>query len=426
MRRRLVLLTAATTSMVAIAFVVPLMLLVRSLAEERAFRPAELAAQGIAPVVGTLDPVAIGDAVDAAAVRLRTAVAVTMPDGSVIGADSARHDGEIPTSLSILDREGVADARVVLPVLLAQGTAVVVAEVTESAVQRGVAEASLALFALGIVLVGGAVGVADLFARRTLDVVDELEAVALLLSDGQLDSRVADDDTSPAELARVGAALNTLASRIGVLLAHEREVAADLSHRLRTPMTAMRLQVDNLGDGPQRDDLRIALDQLQAGVDRVIQDARRPVREGALPRCELGAAVAERVGFWMALADDEERMLTFTPPTTDAWVALAPADVADVMDLLLGNVFTHTPPGTAASVAITTRGTDWLLSVSDEGAGFPDGVEVVARGVSGGTGSGLGLDIASQTAQRAGGRLELGTGPGATVSLVLPPVEGPR
>lgn len=433
MRRRLVLLTAATTSMVAIAFVVPLLLLVRSLAEERAYRPVELAVQGIAPIVGTRDPAAILDAVDAAQGRLDTPVAVTMPDGTLIGSEAARHVGPAPDVLSTVDAEGISggaeepiDALVILPVVLSDGTAVVSAAVEAHQVNRGVPRASWALVTLGVVLVGGAVLVADRFARRTLDVVDELEAVALLLSDGRLETRVEDDPASPEELARVGSALNTLASRIGVLLDHEREVAADLSHRLRTPMTAMRLQVDSLEPGPQRSELMDALARLQASVDQVISDARRPVREGAVPRSDLDAVARERVGFWLALAEDEDRDLHATLPGEPAWVPLAEADANDLIDVLLGNVFTHTGPGVAASVEVVDGGDSWVLVVADQGPGFPEGVDVLARGVTGGAGSGLGLDIARSLAERAGGGLAFDNNPGARVRVTLPRVAGPR
>ena len=90
---------------------------------------------------------------------------------------------------------------------------------------------------------------------------------------------------------RSATAVNQLAGRIGELLAAEREGAADLAHRLRTPLTALRLDVEALPAG-DRERLLDDVDALSRGIDEVISEARRSVREGLGAGCDAVAVVA--------------------------------------------------------------------------------------------------------------------------------------
>ena len=81
-------------------------------------------------------------------------------------------------------------------------------------------------------------------------------------------------------------------------------------------------------------------------------------------------------------------------------------DLAALVDVLLDNVFSHTPDGSAIRVGLAARpGGGATLVVDDAGPGFPDGVDVVDRGTSGAGSSGLGLAIAARTAAGSGGSL---------------------
>lgn len=221
----------------------------------------------------------------------------------------------------------------------------------------------------------------------------------------------------------MGTAINVLAGRIGELLATERESVADLSHRLRTPITALRLDVDALPAGEDRDRLSAAVDELTRQVDRLIREARRPVREGVEARSDARAVVAERVAFWAPLAEDQGRQVTLHLAERPCPVGVAPEDLETAMDALLGNVIAHTPEGTALTVAVgRDRSEGVLVVVTDEGPGFSD-ERVVDRGVSRAGSTGLGLDIARRTAAASGGDLRIGAGPGGggRVSMRLGP-----
>ena len=91
------------------------------------------------------------------------------------------------------------------------------------------------------------------------------------------------------------------------------------------------------------------------------------------------------------------------------------------LDALLGNVFAHTPQGAAFTIALhpSPRG-GAVLSVHDEGPGFAQS-DPVRRGASGGGSTGLGLDIARQTAEVSGGTLTIRRGPGGHVVVDLGP-----
>jgi signal transduction histidine kinase len=103
-------------------------------------------------------------------------------------------------------------------------------------------------------------------------------------------------------------------------------------------------------------------------------------------------------------------------------------DLAACVDILLENVFAHTPEGASLGVRLTARagGGGWLV-VADAGPGFADG-DPISRGRSGGGSTGLGLDIARRIAEASGGSLTIGRSArgGATITLALGPTAQPE
>jgi signal transduction histidine kinase len=209
----------------------------------------------------------------------------------------------------------------------------------------------------------------------------------------------------------VAAALNRLAGRIRDLLRQEREAAADLSHRMRTPMTALRLDAEGLADPADAARMLEHVGALDRALTAVIEDARR---ERPAPECDAAAVVAERVAFWSVLAEDQGRAVRTALDPGPRPVAVAAADLAAAVDALLGNVFAHTDEGTGLAVSLHAGPGLVALTIEDEGPGFDPAAG--ARGVSGGGSTGLGLDIARRTAEATGGRLVVA---GARVTLEL-------
>ncbi|MGX1369815.1 signal transduction histidine kinase [Streptomyces canus] len=218
----------------------------------------------------------------------------------------------------------------------------------------------------------------------------------------------------PNELRLAAVAFNSMADQVVQLLANERELAADLSHRLRTPLTVLRLNAASLGDGPAAEQTRAAVAQLEREVDTIIRTAReaKPQTAAAGPGagCDAAEVVRERMGFWSALAEDEGRKWRVAGADRPVRIPVARADLAAALDALLGNVFRHTPEGTAFAVDVHNGEDAVIVLVSDAGPGIRDPEAAMARGRgSGSTGStGLGLDIVRRLAEATGGDVRIG------------------
>jgi signal transduction histidine kinase len=450
MRRRLVALAATTTIMVALAFLIPLAVLVRTLARDRALSAAELEAQSLAPVLAlTQDTTALEAAVRATDPGAKGRLLIVLPDGTKVGGPAdggAGSDGGVtndPRERDNLElaREGrsfSAPARggieVLVPVALqADQTAVVRVLVPNSVLQRGVAAAWAVEAALGVTLVASAVFVADRLARTIVRPVDALADAAGRLGEGDLSVRIRPE--GPPEVKQVAEAFNRLGDRVGELLEAERELVADLSHRLRTPLTVLRLDAEGLADHEEARRLADDVDELERAVTGVIRQARRPVEQDIVAAESDAAKVAEdRLAFWSPLAEDQERPFEFARvgpegeagPLGRTRVTVPADELEAALDALLGNVFAHTPEGTAFRVEVRALSDGGIsLAVEDAGPGLsPDFVE---RGVSGAGGTGLGLDIARRTAEDHGGAFRIGRSAagGARIALEFPTIGPP-
>jgi signal transduction histidine kinase len=263
--------------------------------------------------------------------------------------------------------------------------------------------------------------VADQLARSLVRPLTGLALVADHLASGDLSARAT--VAGPPEVRRAGNGLNRLATRIDDLLARERESVADLSHRLRTPLTALRIDAESLRDGRLLDDVCA----MERTVSDIIQEARRQ-RGGQqqVALCDATAVIAERAAFWRPLAEDQDRQMAVEVTRDPILVQVSREDLAACADVLLENVFTHTPEGVALAVRLSHRagGGAWLV-VADDGPGFRPGGPV-RRGLSGGGSTGLGLDIARRVAQASGGSMTVGRSAagGGSVTLGFGPPAG--
>ena len=275
--------------------------------------------------------------------------------------------------------------------------------------------------AVGLLLLGLAVLSSRVVARRLVRPLATTAGTARRLATGEAEARAPLD--GPSEVATVAAALNQLADRIGDLLAAERETVADLSHRLRTPLTALRLDVEALPDSPASRELADDVSALERTLTAVIRAARRPEREGFLASCDATAVVAARIAFWTPLAEEQGRRVTLQAPPGPVAIRCSSDDLSSAVDALVENVFSHTPDGTALEVSLAESHGDptgeVVLDVSDHGPGLPAGAH--ERGRSDRGSSGLGLDIARSCALASGGSMELASEPGGgtRVRLVL-------
>ena len=430
MRRRISALVAATTSAVILAFLIPTGMLVSTLARDRAVAGASQEAQEVATLLaGVKDVGQLTDLVGLVDDRSSRATSVLLAEGKLIGTEppgsteskagavSRARAGE---AFTLLTDEG---AQVVVPVVTGSGTAVVRTAVSRADLRQGVTAAWLTLVGLGVALMVLAVVAADRLGRRVSAPVSELAAVAHRLRAGDLDARAV--LRGPVETVELGAALNRLAERIGELLTAEREAAADLSHRLRTPVTALRLDMEAVNDPGLANRLRDHVGHLERTVDAIVKDARRPIRHtvgsssGAGQSCDAATVVRDRVAFWSALAMDQGRELTVSIPSAAIPTLIDATDLEDVVDALVDNVFAHTPDGTAFAVSLATRDPRVVrLEVADTGPGTADS-QVATRGHSTAHSTGLGLDIVRRVAIAAGGDLVVAKSPSGGMLAVV-------
>ncbi|MFC1413389.1 sensor histidine kinase [Streptacidiphilus sp. N1-12] len=429
MRWALVKVSVAVTTMVALAFLIPLGLMVRETARDRAFTVAERQAGELGPALAiTTDQQSLQRALASTQAWAAGQIAVHLPINGGPFLTTIGRSRATDTEIRTVETDGAAASTTVpggyaylSPVAVGSGgIAVVEVFVPDAALSDGVLSAWLVLTGVAVVLVLISVLVADRLGTRIVGSARRLAAGARALGAGDLAVRVPQADDSPPELREAAVAFNAMADRVVQLVADERELAADLSHRLRTPLTVLRLNAAALGTGDAAEQTRHAVDQLEREVDRIISTARARGSGGlvgadgdAVPEplsCDAAEVIRDRVAFWSALAEDEGRDWQLAGAEDPVPVAVPAADLGAALDSLLGNVFRHTPEGTAFAVDVHREPDAVYILVSDAGPGIADADAALRRGHGhGGAGStGLGLDIARRVAESTGGGVTVG------------------
>lgn len=426
MRWALVKVCLAVTAMVVVAFAVPLGLVVQEMASDRAFSNAERQAATIGPTLSiTTDPVQLRKAVESTQMGAARRMAVHVPaiGGSApVDIGEGRAGERVVAETRRMGRATTASvagggSALLQPIALGSGDiAVVEVFVPESEVSNGVTTAWLVLAGVGLALIVGSVAVADRLGARLVRPAERLADAAHQLGEGRLGARV--PEAGPKELRSAAVAFNAMADQVVELLANERELAADLSHRLRTPLTVLRLNAASLGDGPAAEQTRAAVEQLEREVDTIIRTAReqRPATglagagAGSGAGCDASEVIRDRMAFWSALAEDEGREVRLAGVDRTVRIPVARPELAAALDAMLGNVFRHTPEGTPFAVDVHDASDAVIVLVSDAGPGIADPDAALRRGNDGARdgSTGLGLDIVRRVAESTGGDVRLG------------------
>jgi signal transduction histidine kinase len=442
MRRALIKVVLAVTAMVVLVFAVPLGLVVQELAHDRAMSYAERQSAAIVPALAiTTDRTQLERTVASTQAGADGRIAVHIPAGHGSSAGEigrqrvSRADLNTATRLGRASTVAVPGGYALLQPIAADSglPAVVEVFVPERDMTRGVAATWLLLGLVGTCLVLGSVVIADRLGARVVRPVRLLAGAAHELGQGNMGVRV--QEAGPSELRAAAAAFNSMANQVNQLLTRERELAADLSHRLRTPLTVLRLNTASLGDGPAAEQTRQAVAQLEREVDQIIRTARAQrsayaasaAAALATADCDAAEVIRERMGFWSALAEDQGRQVRTAGADRPVRVPVARAELVAALDAMLGNVFRHTPEGIAFAVDVHSGEDAVIVLVSDAGPGIKDPDAALRRGQGdGGPGStGLGLDIVRRVAESTGGDVAIGNsvlgGTEVRVRLVLRP-----
>lgn len=283
----------------------------------------------------------------------------------------------------------------------------------------------------GVVLAVVAI-VGLVLARGVSNAVSELERATAALASGDLSRRVR-VDRGPQELRSLGTSFNEMADQLDDLVSAQKAFVADASHQLRTPLTALRLRLENAaasaGDDHVRAELEAAVDEanrLSRLVDGLLVLARADRQSPDLVPVELVAVAAERVATWEPLAAEHDLGIHLTAPR-EVVVRAVDGAVEQMLDNLIDNALDASPAGSQIEVVIDQTAGSTTLHVVDQGVGLDDDERQRAfdrfwrsRTASAG-GSGLGLPIVGQLAAQcqARARLEATDGGGIDAQIVF-------
>lgn len=287
--------------------------------------------------------------------------------------------------------------------------------------------AAVSLLAAGVIAVA--------LARSVTRPLRELQAAATALGGGDLSAH-APHDHGPPEVRALARAFNDTSRRLEELIGAQDAFVADASHQLRTPLTALRLRLENLeadAAPPVATELAAALDEcdrLSRLVDGLLALARadKAAASATAVPIDLASALAERRDIWVPMA--EERGVDLVVESGPVLRASATPDrVSQVLDNLIDNALEVSPAGSAIHLSVVASPTGPALHVTDQGPGLtPDQRERAFdrfwQGPEGTGSSGLGLAIVQKLVQADGGHVDLREAPGGGLDAVvqLPPV----
>ncbi|HEY8979206.1 MAG TPA: ATP-binding protein [Streptomyces sp.] len=283
-------------------------------------------------------------------------------------------------------------------------------EEPKSAVTREVGRTLLIIGLVALLAVVAAVLLAVRQANKLASPLTDLAETAERLGSG--DPRPRHKRYGVPELDRVADVLDASAERIGRMLTAERRLAADASHQLRTPLTAlsMRLEEITLTDdlATVKEEANVALTQVERltdVVERLLTNSRDP-RTGNAVSFDLDEVIQQQLAEWRPAYRSAGRAIVSSGKRHLQAVG-TPGAVAQVLAALIENSLMHG----GGTVALRTRvtGNQSVIEVTDEGPGVPGdlGARIFERAISGRNSTGIGLAVARDLAEADGGRLEM-------------------
>ena len=288
-------------------------------------------------------------------------------------------------------------------------------------------ELELIVIGLAVLLIGLLVG--SVLANQISRPLGRLEQVARRVAQGELSARaVVEGSLEQRSLAR---SFNEMADRIGRLLSAQKDFVADASHQLRTPLTGLRLRLEEARSSVQGDHAAAGeLDRALAEVDRLADTvsellllSRAGERSLAGTAVELSDVVLVAAQRWTAEAAERGIALSAQGADDSGSVWIARQDIDRALDALIENALHYSPAATDVTLVAGPSG----IEVRDRGPGIAaDEREVVfdrfrrgSAGRAGPSGHGLGLAIARELARAWGAEIRLEPRSGGGTCAVL-------
>jgi signal transduction histidine kinase len=426
-RRRILWTIVAITGLAVVGFGVPL-----AVAVTRMYRnEARLLLQREATASAAEVPIEqgfAGEPTDIPPPDAGTDVAVYGPDGRLTwGVGPATADPVVHRAYEGDPTDGIVDRDLVVALPLASSddvVAVVRAAGSNDEIERRIARADAAMVALAAAVMVSAVGAAIWQSRRITRPLDDLTLAARRLGDG--DFTVTTPACGMAEIDTTADALNRTADRLNRLIARERAFSTDVSHQLRTPLTGLRLTIENARNIPGTDPAEVYTTALDA-IDRLsatTEDLLLLARDMHAPResTDLNETFAPLRREWAARLEGSGRRLVLDAPGPLPLLPFSGTALYHVLQVLVGNGVEHGRG--AVRVTATVDGTRARLVVADEGPGLPGDPEAAfARRADRRTTRGIGLHLARTLVEAEGGSLTYQASPPGFLFTI--PVDNP-
>jgi signal transduction histidine kinase len=225
---------------------------------------------------------------------------------------------------------------------------------------------------------------------------------------------------APAELAQVVRTFNRLLRQLDASMQAHKRFIADAAHELRTPITALRLEVDNLAHGEDPGQVKEAVRRLTMGVhraQRLLQQmltlARLEGRTNSRPWTSVDLAGLAQESMMDLSALGSQRGIEFAFEASGSTLVQGdPNDLRLLLDNLLGNALKFSPPNTSVALSIHQQGEAVILLLRDHGSGIAPALRErvlmpFVRSNPEIEGAGLGLTIALEVIQSHGATLQL-------------------
>lgn len=328
-------------------------------------------------------------------------------------------DGALPAAVSVVAPDGnrvragvPIEGRAYPAVVRTESGAVVLLTMSWWDVFWRTARVVALVVAASTVAFGAGIAMSLWQARRLAAPLIYLAASAEQLGSGQVRPRL--EASGVEEIDLVAAELARSADRLAGRLAAERQFAADASHQLRTPLTALSMRLEEIGLETEkeevREEARISLEQVERlvmVVDDLLARSRR-AQGGTTEAIRLLEVVHQQQEEWAPSFASAGRRLVVEVPASTAVLA-TPGALAQVLATLVENSLKHGAGTTTLRSRPSGAGGAVVVEVADEGPGVPDDLapRIFEREVTSGAGTGLGLSLARDLVAADGGRLEL-------------------